>query len=93
MLERYILHTPRGVMHLAYKLADEAVLCDIESEGVRVEQDGRRWYDVRPLLDERERSAECIDMAGEAIAYAIARGLAAQHPQQWYLLVLARSGQ
>lgn len=58
-------------------IADRAVIADIETEGVRVGQRKARCYDIRPMLDEREHSPQSIDMASEALAYAIARGIVA----------------
>lgn len=59
----------------ATAIADRAVLSDIRSEGVPVGEGHARCYDVRPMLDQRERGPESVDMASEAIAYAISRGL------------------
>jgi hypothetical protein len=59
----------------AVRIADRAVICDIESEGVRIGAQSERRYDVRPMLDEREHSPEFIDMARESLAYAAARRL------------------
>lgn len=73
-------------------IADRAVVSDIESEGHRVQLDGRTWYDTRPMTDPREHATPVIDMAFEAITYAVARRLASVHPQRPYLLSInARS--
>lgn len=72
---------------LQQRIADRAVICDIECESIAEDDDhGRRWYDVRPMLDEREHAPEFIDMAREAINYAIARGLVARHGEWPHLL-------
>lgn len=55
------------------RIADRAVIADVESGGIRVGDATDRLYDVRPMLDEHEHAPEAIDMAGEAIAYGIAR--------------------
>ncbi len=69
---------PAGLEHLAAtmaRIADRAVIGDIEGEAVRVGDSHDRCYDVRPMLDKHEHSAESIDMFSEALAYAITRGL------------------
>lgn len=39
---------------LAHKLADRAVVADIEGEGIpQTDEHGRTWYDTRPMLDPR----------------------------------------
>lgn len=63
------------------RLADQAAVCDIQSESHGyVDADGRRWYDTRPMLDPREHADEVIDMARVAIDYALHRGLISRHP-------------
>lgn len=74
----------------AIRIADRAVLSDIETEGVRVGARSDRTYDVRPMLDERERGAESVDMASEAIAYALVRGLIQQAGEPWLVRVVAK---
>lgn len=75
----------RGLM-----LADRATVSDIECEGIPVEEDGQRWYDVRPMLDEHEHSAPVIDMATEALQYALMRGLIQRHPRMQHLVRITR---
>lgn len=86
---------PRNALeHLAAtmaRIADRAVISDIETEAVRVGERGARTYDIRPMLDEREQPAENIDMFGEALAYAMARGLVTQGEQPWLVRIVARS--
>lgn len=74
----------------AIRIADRAVLTDIESEGVRVGARGERTYDVRPMLDERERGLESVDMASEALAYALVRGLIQQAEHPWLVRIVAQ---
>lgn len=62
----------------AHRIAARAVVADIETEGVAVGPRHDRTYDVRPMLDEHEHSAEVVDMAREALRYALARGLVTQ---------------
>lgn len=85
---------PRSMVdHLAAtmaRIADRAVITDIESEGVRVGDRGERTYDIRPMLDEREQPPENIDMFGEALGYALARGIVTQGEQPWLVRIVAR---
>jgi hypothetical protein len=74
----------------AIRIADRAVISDIESAGHRVGPLGNRLYDVRPMLDEREQPAESIDMFSQALAYALARGLVEQAHQPWLVRIVAR---
>lgn len=65
-----------SAMHLsAHRIAALAVVADIECNAVAVGPRSRRIYDVRPMLDEREHSPEEVDMAREALGYALGRGL------------------
>ncbi len=66
---------PRGLIASALAIADRAVIADIETEGISWGRKGDRIYDIRPLIDEREHSHETIDMAEQALGYAVARGL------------------
>jgi hypothetical protein len=74
----------------AASIADRAVVCDIESEAVHELEAGQRWYDIRPMLNEREHSPEFIDMNSEALAWAFARGLIEQHATRKHLVRIAR---
>jgi hypothetical protein len=60
----------------ALQLADRAVVCDVEDEGIRhPSPDSARVYDITTMFDPREHSSECLDMASQAIAYGVSRGL------------------
>lgn len=65
---------------LAFKIADRAAVSDIEMYGTRCGQDNqaRPLYDTRPMLDPREHSDDCVEMARQTIAYAASRGLVRQ---------------
>lgn len=76
------MHLPTGVTALivsATRLADRAVVCEVETEGVLVEGSARDGqcpvYDIGAMFNTNEHSPFVIDMANEAIAYGIARGL------------------
>lgn len=75
----------------AHRLADKYAIEAISFDGVPESIDGRRWYDTRPMLDPRERSAQNIDLAREVLAYAHDRGLISPHPTQAHLVRLTRS--
>lgn len=64
----------------AMAIANRAVVADIETACVLVALDEPgRWYDTRPMLDPREHSPQAIDMATQALAYAVYVGLAKHH--------------
>jgi hypothetical protein len=71
-------------------LADRAVVADVEELCPAMYIAGVTWIDVRPLLDERELSMECIDLNREALDYALMRGLIARHPDHVHLVRVAR---
>ena len=74
---------------LAFEIANRAVVEDIESYAAKEVIDGRTWWDTRPRTDPREFAPASIDMADQAIAYAVGAGLASVHPQRPYLLTIA----
>lgn len=70
-----------GAHHaLAARLAREKIAEDLETYAAAVRIDGERWWDTRPLVDEREQPQECIDMAVLALDYALGTGFLKQHP-------------
>lgn len=77
-------------MAMAMRLASAAVISDMETNAASMTINGQRWWDVRPMLDEREQPPECIDMAREAIAYAIDAEIVVQHPEQPHWLQIVR---
>ena len=74
---------PDEMLRLAFLIANRAVVADIESYGVKC---AHGYYDVRPMLDPREHAPEAIDMAREALAYALASHIAVRHPQLEHLV-------
>lgn len=60
---------------LAHRIADRAVVSDIETGGVPVGARGDRVYDIRPMTDLREHAPESVDMAWQELTYGLARGL------------------
>lgn len=78
---------------LAHKLADRAVVADIEGEGIpQTDEHGRTWYDTRPMLDPREQPDDNIEMSLQAISYAHERGLISQHPVDTHLVRITKAG-
>lgn len=77
----------------AFKLADRYAVSDIETQAVSLRgPDGTRWYDTRVMLDPREHEPRSLDMAQDAIEYAIERELATRHPEQPHLLRITSKG-
>lgn len=72
-------------------LADRYALEVITADGVPETERGHRWYDTRPMLDEREHSLPTIDQAREVLAYAHERGLISPHPQHAHLVRITRA--
>jgi hypothetical protein len=73
-------------------LADRAVITDIETHGIRVGTAPSRVYDVRPMLDEREHSSACVEMARQALAWAELRGLVVFEPTRPHLARITARG-
>lgn len=71
-------------------IADRAAVADIESNAHAVRLETVRWYDVRPMLDEREQSPEGVDMNREALDYALMRGLIVRHHADAHLVRITR---
>ena len=69
--------TPMTILLIrsALQIADQAVLCDIESEGLLIGPPSERRWDVSAMFDENEHSPEFLDMAEQGIAYGVMRGL------------------
>lgn len=83
---------PLEVVRTGLQLADRAVITDIEVHGIRVRTAPGRVYDVRPMLDQRECSPECVEMARQALAWAQARGLVEFDPALPHLARLTARG-
>jgi hypothetical protein len=72
---------------LGLSIANRAAICDIESECVAVDDaDGRRWFDIRPMIDPNEHCGEVIDMMVDTLTYAEESGLIRRHAEQRYLV-------
>lgn len=64
-----------ALIRSALQIADQAVVCDIESEGRQIGAPSERRWDVSAMFDENEHSPEFLDMAEQGIAYGVMRGL------------------
>ena len=64
-----------ALMRTALALADAYVICDVESEGRRVDPPSDRRWDVSAMFDPNEHSPEVIDMAEQAMGYGVMRGV------------------
>lgn len=83
--------SPEDLARLERTLAERAALADIRSGAVAVHSSNQpTWYDVRPMLDPQEHSGHALDLAGEALRYAQARGLITHHPHRPYLVRVLR---
>ena len=75
----------------ALAIADRAVLADIECEAVAEHIEGQRWYDTRPMLDQREYPDDVVEMNRQALDYAHQRGLVSPHPEQAHLVRITKA--
>lgn len=77
----------------AFILADQSVISDVESLATpQRDADGTTWYDVAVMLDPNEHCSQSIDMASQALAFALARRLFEPHsqfPHLWKKVVKA----
>ena len=78
----------------AIRIANQAVVADVESNCPALRSPCGRvtWYDVRPMLDEREHSPPVVDMAREAIAYGCDTGVLVRHEEHPHWVRVARPG-
>lgn len=66
---------------LSLRICDRCVVADIEAQAKpRPSAMGGHWWDLRPMVDDREQAQIAIDMNKEAIDYGIRRGLLMVHP-------------
>lgn len=70
------------------ELADDYVIADIESGGVRVGSPADRRWDVSAMFSPHEHCNQVIDMAERAIAYAVARGIVQIEPERHTVRIL-----
>lgn len=83
------MHNPQ-LLDQALRIARRAVVEDVECYAVRVQlSEPGRWYDTRPMVDPRELSPECVDLAAEALQFGQAVGALVRHPEQQHLVRVA----
>jgi hypothetical protein len=80
---------PADLIARALKIADAAVVSDIECNAVAAGRDdqGRELFDLRPMVDPREVPQEVQDMHQQAIDFALDRGLIVAHSKRYGLTV------
>lgn len=69
---------------------DTTALATVAALGCPVGLAGQRWFDLRPMLDEREHSTPSIDQHRLLIDHALERGLLARHPTTPHLVRLVQ---
>jgi hypothetical protein len=83
--------TPLQLAELAHQLADRACIVDIELHACVYDEQRRKWYDTRPMLDPNEQPDDFIDMNRQALAYAHERGLISPHPVHTHLVRIVKA--
>ena len=74
-------------MSTTHIIASAAVVAEIESNAPRVRlTEPGRWYDTRPMVDQREHCPEVIDMHELHLQWALDNGLAHRHLTQPHLV-------
>lgn len=88
-----IMHTDEAtLMSAAMRIAREAVVADIQCNAHHITIDGAVWWDTRPMLDPREHAPQSLDMALQALDFAVLAGLATRHQDKPYLLHIPAAG-
>lgn len=74
-----------ALLRQAVDIANRAVITDIETECQRhrlLSDNGQHWwYDVRTMTSLQEYGPESVDMATQALQYALDSGLIQPHPR------------
>lgn len=82
-----------GVMSSAVQIADESVICEVESHGTPLGPAADRTWDISYLFDPDEQPPELIDKAERDIGYAVCRGLIEiDHTRRWTVRILRETG-
>lgn len=82
-----------SLVRQALRMADAAIICDIEMYADRVGALPGRVYDLRPMVDEREWGPEYAEQAAQGLGYAMARGLIMIDPRAPHLAHITTAGQ
>lgn len=84
---------PTGVMASAVQIADESVICEVESHGTPLGPATERTWDIGYLFDLEQHPPELIDKAERNIGYAVCRGLIEiDHTRRWTVRILRETG-
>ena len=75
------------IMRRTMRIARAAVVADIQSECTRETISGEHWWDTRPMLDPREHAPDVVDMARDALDYALDTAIVRRHPHQPHRLL------
>lgn len=88
-----VMHTDEAtLMSAAMRIARQSVVADIECNANRTKLEGTVYWDTRPMLDPREHAPEALDMALQALDFAVLSGLAVRHQDKPYLLRITAAG-
>lgn len=88
-----VMHTDDAkLMSAAMRIARQAVVADIQCNANHTRLEDAVWWDTRPMLDPREHAPESLDMALQALDFAVLSGLAVRHQDKPYLLRITQAG-
>lgn len=75
------------------EIADESVICEVESHGTPLGPATERTWDIGYLFDPEQQPPELIDKAERNIGYAVCRGLLEiDHTRRWTVRILRETG-
>lgn len=63
------------MVHQAFEMAAEKVICEVESEGTRIGPGPDRRWDISAMFNPNEHAPENIDRAERDIGWALGSGL------------------
>lgn len=78
------------ITQMAFRLANRTAVAEIESEAIRVKDDGITYWDVRPMLDPQRLSAEEVALNNDTLRFAALSELVSMHPQHAHLYKINR---
>lgn len=82
------------VMASAVQIADESVICEVESHGTPLGAATARTWDIGYLFDPEQHPPELIDKVERNIGYAVCRGLIEiDHTRRWTVRILRERGE
>jgi hypothetical protein len=89
----YPAFNARELASQAFRIANRAIVADVQTECTRVTIDGLTWWDTLPMLSEHEHSNEVLDMVTEALSFGLASGLLVRHPNLPQLVRISAEAQ